>query len=53
MVNRARIMKSLDTVYGLDDEALTAALRWRFKPGTTDGKPVPVLVTITMEFRID
>jgi TonB family protein len=53
MVNRARIMKSLDQRYGLDDEALTAALRWRFKPGTIDGKPVSVLITITMEFRID
>lgn len=51
-VVRARVTKSLDKTYGLDDEAMTAAMFWRFKPGTLNGKPVPVLMNITLEFRL-
>ena len=51
-VMRARVTKSLDKTYGLDDEAMKAAMRWRFKPGTLNGKPVPVLVDITLEFKL-
>lgn len=51
-VVRARVAKSLDKTYGLDDEAMAAAVLWRFKPGTLNGKPVPVLMNITLEFRL-
>ena len=51
-VGKARIVRSLDTTYGLDEQALTAAKQWTFLPGTLDGKPVPVLIYITLEFKI-
>jgi TonB family protein len=35
----------------LDAEALRAARQWRFEPGTKNGQPVPVQVTIEMTFR--
>lgn len=34
----------------LDEQAIKALREWRFKPGTKDGKPVDVLVTIEMSF---
>ncbi len=51
-VARARIQRSLDKTYGLDEEALAAARQATFEPGTLDGKPVPVLATLTLEFRL-
>ena len=51
-VGRARVVESLDTVFGLDAAALAAARRFTFEPGTLNGQPVPVLTTITMEFRL-
>jgi TonB family protein len=47
-----RVIKSLDSKFGLDQQAVKAAERWRFRPGTKDGKPVAVLVTIAIEFSI-
>jgi len=51
-VQDAKIIRSLDAVHGLDDEALKAAKQWRFEPGTKDGVPVPVVVTIDMTFAL-
>ena len=51
-VERARVTQSLDTQMGLDDAAVAAAKSWLFKPGTKDGKAVPVAVTLTLEFRL-
>lgn len=51
-VDRARVTQSLDSQMGLDDAALMAAKRWLFKPGTKDGKAVPVAVTLTLQFRL-
>jgi TonB family protein len=51
-IARARVVKSLDKAYGLDEEALKAVYRYRFEPGTLNGKPVPFLVTIVQEFRL-
>ena len=51
-VQRARIVKSLDGVFGLDEEALNAARQWRFKPGTKDGVAVPVVITIELTFAL-
>ncbi len=36
----------------LDKEAGRALTQWEFKPGTKDGKPVPVEVTIEMTFTL-
>ena len=43
---------SLDATYGLDQQAIDAAKQWTFKPGTKDGKPVPVSVTLQMVFTL-
>jgi protein TonB len=51
-VGECSITRSLDSRYGLDEEAIKAARNWRFRPGTRRGEPVPVLVGIAMEFSI-
>ncbi|HEY7790636.1 MAG TPA: TonB family protein [Vicinamibacterales bacterium] len=51
-VGNVRVVRSLDSVYGLDNEAMKAARQWRFAPGTKDGHPVPVLVTIELTFTL-
>jgi protein TonB len=51
-VGPAKIMRSLDTTFGLDQEALRTVRRWRFLPGTRGGKPVAVLVEIEMMFTL-
>jgi len=37
---------------GLDQKAMEAVAKWRFKPGTKDGKPVPVIATVQVNFRL-
>jgi protein TonB len=51
-VGDVRITKSLDARFGLDQEAIRAAKAWLFRPGTLQGEPVPVLVTLILEFRL-
>lgn len=51
-VANPRIVRSLDSMYGLDEEALKAVRKWRFRPGRRAGQPVAVLVTIAMDFNL-
>lgn len=51
-VGDVTVVKSLDSVYGLDNEAVKAVKQWAFKPGTKDGKPVAVLVRVELSFRL-
>jgi TonB family protein len=51
-VGDVRVTRSLDTEYGLDNEAIKAAGQWKFQPGTKDGKPVPVQVTLELTFTL-
>ncbi|MEO6223929.1 MAG: energy transducer TonB, partial [Vicinamibacterales bacterium] len=51
-VQNARVTKSLDTEYGLDEQALLAAREWVFAPGKFNGKAVPTTVVLQMEFRV-
>lgn len=51
-VGEVRITKSLDAVTGLDDEAVKAVKQWQFKPGELNGRPVPVIVTLNLTFRL-
>jgi TonB family protein len=46
------VVQSLDPRYGLDDEAISAAKRWQFEPGTLDGVPVPIRITIELSFTL-
>jgi protein TonB len=49
-VTNARILKGLPM--GLAENALNAVLRWKFKPGTLNGQPVPVYYNLTVTFRL-
>jgi protein TonB len=51
-VGDARVTRSLDARLGLDGEAMKAARQWRFRPGTFNGQPVAVRVTIELSFSI-
>jgi periplasmic protein TonB len=51
-VGQAVVVRSLDQQFGLDAEAIRAAQHWRFAPGTKDGRPAPVLVTIELTFTL-
>lgn len=50
-VSDTKVLRSLDAG-DLDREAVKAAKRWRFIPGTKDGRPAPILVTIELTFRL-
>jgi len=45
-----RILKGIGL--GLDEKALDAVNKWRFKPGLKDGKPVVVRAQIEVNFRL-
>jgi protein TonB len=47
-----RITRSLDTMFGLDQQAIASARDWVFRPGMRMGQPVPVLVTLEIGFTI-
>ena len=52
VVGEIRVVKSLDPS-GLDIEAIAAAGKWLFSPGRNrEGRPVPVLVKLIVEFRL-
>jgi TonB family protein len=45
-----RVTRSLGM--GLDQKATEAVMKWRFKPGMKDGKAVPVIATVEVNFRL-
>jgi protein TonB len=51
-VGDVQLVRSLDPTFGLDQQAIAAAKKWRFAPGTRMGEPVPVLVTIELTFTL-
>jgi protein TonB len=51
-VSDIQVLRSLDSIFGLDQEAIKAARQWRFRPGMRLGEPVPVLVTIELTFTL-
>jgi len=51
-VSDLKVTRSLDPVFGLDQEAIKAARQFRFVPGTRFGEPVAVLVSFEIEFTL-
>ena len=51
-VGDLKVTRSLDGVFGLDQEAIKAAKQFRFVPGTRFGEPVAVLVSFEIEFTL-
>jgi len=51
-VGDVTVTKSLDTVFGLDAQAVEAARQWRFAPGTRAGESVAVLVGLELFFNL-
>jgi protein TonB len=47
-----RVLKSLDMMFGLDQQAIASAREWVFRPGMRMGQPVPVVVTLEIGFTI-
>jgi TonB family protein len=45
-----KLLRSLGL--GLDEEAIKAVSKWRFKPATKNGKPVPVIINAYVGFHL-
>jgi TonB family protein len=45
-----KVMRSLGL--GLDEKAMEAVEKWKFRPGYKDGKPVTVAATVEVNFRL-
>ena len=51
-VSAARVVRSLDDRFGLDQEAVRTVKQWRFVPGTLAGRAVPVVIEIELTFTL-
>ena len=51
-IGKVDVVRSLDPTFGLDQEAMKAVRLWRFAPGTRQGQPVAVLVTVELTFTL-
>lgn len=47
-----KITRSLDSSFGLDQQAIIAVKQWRFRPGIHKGQPVPVRVNVELTFTL-
>ena len=45
-----KVMRSLGL--GLDEKAIEAVEKWKFRPGYKDGKAVTVAATVEVNFRL-
>lgn len=50
-VDRVKVVKGLPA--GLGDQAEAAVRRWKFKPGTLNGKPVDTIFNLTVMFQLE
>jgi protein TonB len=51
-VGDVQVVRSLDSTFGLDQQAMNAARKWRFSPGMRLGEAVPVVITIELTFTL-
>jgi protein TonB len=52
-VGQVRVVKSLDRVHGLDEQAIKAAKLWLFRaPTNAQGRPMKAIVTLILDFRL-
>lgn len=49
-VRDVRVLKSIPL---LDEAARTAVRQWKYKPTLLNGQPVPVVMTVTVSFKLD
>lgn len=48
-VTHARVLRSVPL---LDQAALDAVMQWEFQPTLLNGQPVPVMMTVTVQFTL-
>ena len=48
-IGTIRVVRPLG--YGLDEAAIEAVKRWKFKPARQDGKPISVIYGVTLNFK--
>jgi len=51
-VRDVTVVRSLDSQFGLDAEAVKAVRQWFFRPALKDGKPLAVQMTISVPFAL-
>ena len=51
-VSDVKVARSLDTTFGLDQQAVKALQQWTFKPGQKEGRPVAVNIDVAMTFTL-
>jgi TonB family protein len=47
----ANIRVSTSAGHGFDQAAIGGVRRWKFDPGTYEGKPVPVMINVEVNFK--
>ena len=48
----ARVVRSLDDRFGLDQEAVKTVKQWRFQPGMREGRAVAVVIEVELIFTL-
>ena len=51
VVREVKVLRGIKPNLGLDEAAVAAARKWRFKPATKNGVPVKVYITQTTIFK--
>ena len=51
-VGDVTVVESLDSIYGLDKNAIAAMKQWAFKPGLKDNKPVAVRIHVQIAYPL-
>jgi TonB family protein len=51
-VGEVTVKESLDSIYGLDKNAVASMKQWEFKPGMKDGRAVAVRIHVQINFTL-